>query len=43
MNPAFYANIQEKFTTNNSPAVYQDIDNPEAVQKPYGTGTASFM
>ena len=33
MNPAFYANIQEKFTTNNSPAVYQDFDNREAVRK----------
>ena len=33
MNPAFYANIQEIFTTKNSPAVYQDFDNREAVQK----------
>ena len=33
MNPAFYANIQEKFTTKNSSAVYQDFDNREAVRK----------
>ena len=33
MNPAFYANIQEKFTTKNSPAVYQDFDYREALEK----------
>ena len=33
MIPAFYPNVQEKFTTNNSPAVYQDLENKKAVQK----------
>jgi hypothetical protein len=33
MNPAFYTNIQEKFTTKNSLGVYQNFDNREAVRK----------
>ena len=33
MNPAFYASIQEKFTTNNLPAVYQNFDNRETMLK----------
>jgi hypothetical protein len=43
MNPAFYAIVEEKFTTNNSPAVYQDFDYRKPQRNIYGTGTASFM